>query len=162
VIDEDFFQNPVIEDEEGIEIGEGGEVVQMQANYQEGLQEKIDIGELDPRKEEDKPLIEISKELNFLNLDGNYISQFLLKLRSKQREKRPLYILPFLNAKYVANAHLYLDTAKGEWSSKTMQKYIKEKNEWYKTTREGRVDSYPYLNATDFFRYVLIDEKYLN
>jgi len=157
LLDEDFLNQPI---DAGLEIGPEGEVVQLEATFEQGLQKRIDIGELDPRNPRDKPLIEIGKEMDFLELARDYIQDFLLILRSKQDDE--LVILPFLNPRYVANAKVYLDSVKGKWKPESIRKYIMQKNKWYRTTREGQLDNFPYLNANDFFRYIKIDEKILN
>lgn len=177
LVDEEFLQRPI---DVGLEIGEEGEVVQeMEATFQEGLQKEIDIGELDPRNPKDKPLILIGQEMRYLNISEKSINDFLMGLRARQDDT--LLALPYLNARYVTNAKVYLDEEaekadqnkrkklkKGDKgylehnTPKTMQAYIKRKNNEYKGRRESQGDPFPYLDKIDFYRYIKIDEKIFN
>ena len=132
----------------------------MEATFEQGLQQRIDIGELDPRNPKDKPLIQIGQEMEYLGLARDYIQDFLMSLRAKQDDT--LVALPFLNSRYVANAKVYLDEVEGKVTPKSMEDYIKRKNKEYKESRESQGDSFPYLDKVDFYRYVKIDQKILN
>ena len=158
LLDEDFLDRPI---DVGIDIGQEGEVVQeMEATFEQGLQERIDIGDLDPRNPRDKPLIQIGQEMEYLGLVRDYIQDFLMNLRSKQDDT--LMALPFLNSRYVANAKVYLDEVQGKVTPKSIEDYIKRKNKDYKESRESQGDNFPYLDKVDFYRYVKIDQKILN
>ena len=158
LLDEAFLNEPI---DTGLDVGEDGEVMQeMEATFEQGLQQRIDIGDLDPRNPRDKPLIQIGQEMDLLGLARDYIQDFLMKLRQKQDDD--LMVLPFLNARYVANAKIYLDEVKGKSSPESIKTYIKTRNEEYKQTREGHSDEFPYLDAADFYRYIKIDENVFN
>jgi hypothetical protein len=158
LIDEDFLNRPI---DVGLEVDEEGEVVQqMEATFEQGLQQRIDIGELDPRNPKDKPLIQIGQEMEYLGLARDYIQDFLMSLRAKQDDT--LVALPFLNSRYVANAKVYLDEVEGKVTPKSMEDYIKRKNKEYRESRESQGDSFSYLDKVDFYRYIKIDQKILN
>lgn len=158
LIDEAFLQGPI---DVGLEVDEEGEVQQQfEATFEQGLQERIDIGDLDPRNSKDKPLIQIGQELDYLGISRDYIQDFLLSLRSKQDDA--LVALPFLNSRYVANAKVYLDEVGGKVTPETLVSYIEKRNKEYKDSRESQGDSFPYLDKVDFYRYIQIDKKILN
>lgn len=148
VADDDFFNRPI---DAGLEIDNEGQVEQQfEATFEQELQQKIDIGELDPRNARDKPLIQIGQEMELIGLSRDYIQTFLLELRAKQDDT--LLALPFLNARYVANAKVYLDEVDGKVTPKSIEDYIKRRNREIEDLN---------LDKNDFYRYVKIDQKIL-
>lgn len=160
LLDEGFLNRPIEDTDRGTPPPED-EVIEQEfgVNFREGMEKEIDMLKLDPRKEQDKPLVEISKEMEYMGLARDYIIGFLMNLRNMQTENN-FKALPFLNARYLSNAYVFVASG-GKTNEESIKAYISDKNEWYKTLREGKLDKYPYLDQTDFYRYVLIVEKFV-
>jgi len=159
LLDTDFLERPI---DVGIDMDEEGEVQQqLETTFEQDLQQRIDIGTLDPYNPKDKPLIQIGTELDFIGLSRDYIQDFLLVLRAKQ-EQGKLDVLQFLNARYVANAKVYLDETDGKVDEASLTDYVNRRNMEYEKTREGEADNFPYLDKIDFYRYIKIDQTILN